>query len=213
MAITQERREVRDFDEILVEGTGDILLKQGETEELVIEADEALLPRLKSEVQGGRLELGLRHWYDFLFLVPNPRVTYHITVRSLRSVTITGSGKLQAARLQTDLLRLKVSGSGEFELPDLQAAELELNISGSGKARLGGAVQRQEIEISGSGEVKAEDLDSQAARVRISGSGSLRLRAQQRLDVRISGSGKVLYHGQPVIEQRISGSGTIRAIQ
>jgi len=210
MAIIKERREVAGFDEILVEGTGDILLKQGETEELVIEADESLLPRLKSEVQGGRLELGLQHWYDFIFAIPNPRITYHITVRSLRGLTISGSGKLRSERLQTDRLRLKVSGSGELELPDLQAADYELDISGSGKARLGGAVQRQEIEISGSAEVRAEDLDSQETRVRISGSASIRLRVQQRLAVRISGSGEVLYHGQPAIEQRISGSGTIR---
>ena len=213
MATMQERREVSDFDEILVEGTGDVLLKQGDREELVIEADETLLPRLKSEVQAGRLELGLRHWYDFIFILPSPRITYHITVRSLRGVTISGSGKLQAGPLQTGLLRLKVSGSGEFELPELQASDLELAFSGSGKASLGGAVQRQEIEINGSAEVRAEDLSSQEARVRINGSGSVHLRVQQRLDVRISGSGEVLYHGQPAIEQHISGSGTIRAIQ
>jgi hypothetical protein len=213
MAVLQERREVSGFDEIHLEGSGDILLVQGETEELVIEADEALLPKLKSEVNNGRLVLGLRHWYDTLLAVATPRVHYRITVRSLRGASISGSGSLSAGRLQTDRLRLKVSGSAGFDLADLQATDLELDFSGSGKANLKGTAQRQEIDISGSGEVHADELDSQEARVHISGSGRVRLRVQERLDVRISGSGEVRYHGQPKVEQRISGSGSIQAVR
>jgi hypothetical protein len=211
MTITQERREVSSFDEVQVDMSGDIFLKQGDTEELIIEADSDLLPRMKSEVNVGRLELGLEHWYDFMFLIPNPTVRYYITMKNIRGIFIAGSGKLETERIHTDRIRLKISGSGEFHIADLQAADLEINFSGSGKANLAGSVKRQELDVSGSGEYRAEDLDSLETRVRISGSASARIRVQQRLEVSISGSGEVRYHGQPEIEHRISGSGSIRA--
>jgi hypothetical protein len=212
MAVEQERRDVADFDEISMEGMGVILLKQGEREELVIEADADLLPKLKSDVNAGRLELGLRNWFDFLSLISKPRICYMITVRSLRGVSISGSGNLQAGPIETDRLRLRISGSGEMFIENLQASDLELIFSGSGKAQVSGTVQRSELEISGSGEIKAEDLQTAETQVRISGSGSAKLRVQERLDVTISGSGEVRYHGQPTIRQRISGSGSVRSI-
>jgi hypothetical protein len=211
MTITQERREVSGFDEVQVDMSGDIFLKQGDTEELIIEADSDLLPRLKSEVNVGRLELGLEHWYDFMFLIPNPTVRYYITMKNIHGIFIAGLGKLETEHIHTDRIRLKISGSGEFHIADLQAADLEINFSGSGKANLAGSVKRQELDVSGSGEYRAEDLDSLETRVRISGSASARIRVQQRLEVSISGSGEVRYHGQPEIEHRISGSGSIRA--
>jgi hypothetical protein len=211
MAIIQERREVSNFDEVHVEMSGDIILKQGDKEELLIEADSELLPHLKSEVNAGRLELGLMHWYDFVFLVSVPTIRYYITMKDIRGVIISGSGKMEAEHIHTDRIRLKISGSGEFHITDLQSGNLELSVSGSGKVNLAGVVKRQELDISGSADVRAEDLASQEARVRISGSGNARLTVQQRLEVSISGSGEVRYHGQPQIDHRISGSGSIRA--
>jgi hypothetical protein len=212
MAVVQERREVANFDEVIVELPGEIFLQQGDVEELVIEADSEFLPKVKSAVNGGRLEIGLHHWYDFMFLIPGPTVRYHITMHNIHGVQISGTGKLEAGRIQTDRLRLKISGSGEFYITDLQSEALELIFSGSGKARLAGAVTRQDLDISGTGEILAEELDSQEARVRISGSGNTRLRVRDLLDVSITGSGEVRYHGQPRIEHRISGSGRIRPI-
>ncbi len=211
MAVIQEHREVANFDEIHLATVGEILLQQGETESLTIEADEDVMPKLKGEVQAGRLELGLKHWYDFLSLLPIPTIRYHVAMKDIRGVVISGSGKLQAGQVKTDRLRLKVSGSGEFNVNDLQAGDLEVNFSGSGKAKIAGSVRRQELSVSGSGELNSEELDSQEARVRISGSGSARMTVRERLDVSISGSGKVRYHGQPHIEHHISGSGSIKA--
>lgn len=62
MGVIQELRDVSGFDEILFETSGEIFLKQGETEEHKIEADSELLPRLRSEVKNGRLEIRLQQW-------------------------------------------------------------------------------------------------------------------------------------------------------
>lgn len=51
-------RNVSDFDEILLLGSGNVHVDLTGSESLVIEADDNLLPILTSEVINGRLELG-----------------------------------------------------------------------------------------------------------------------------------------------------------
>ena len=212
MAVIQERREVSDFDEIALEGSGIILLEQADQDGLVIETEEDLLPKIKSEVKDGRLHLGFKSWLDHLTNFGHAPITYHIRMRQVHGVLISGSGKLQAGWIETDRLRLKVSGAGNILISDLHTADLETSFSGSGEAKLSGAAQIQEVHISGSGDFKGEELECQEARVRISGSGSVRLRASQRLDVRISGSGEVRFAGQPSITHQIHGSGSIKPL-
>lgn len=213
MTDIQERREVAGFDEVVLEGSGTITLTQGEQDGLVIETDEKLMPRLKSEVVEGRLRLGLKSWLDIFTHFGFPPVRYYVTMREVHGVFISGSGKLQAGQIQTDRLRLKTSGSGEMNVEELRAGDVEINFSGSGKAVLGGAVETQTVRISGSGEVHADHLDCAEARVHISGSGKVRVRASRRLDVHVSGTGDIGYIGQPNISQHISGAGKIREIQ
>ncbi len=212
MAIIQERREVSDFDEVHLEGSGTIILEQGEQDGLIIEADENLLPRIKSEVVEGRLRLGFKSWLDYLTHAGHPPIHYRVTMRQVHGVSVSGSGRLQAGPIQTDRMRLKVSGAGDLALPELHASDLETSLSGTAKVTVGGAVQRQEISISGSGELNADQLACEEVRIRISGSGKVCVQAAQKLDVGISGAGDVRYIGQPRISHHISGSGKIQAI-
>jgi hypothetical protein len=211
MALQKEERPVSGFDSIRIEMRGEATITQGESESLVIEADPSVLTRLKSEVSNGRLELGLYSWLDMFSLIGHPTIRYYITVKDLRSVNISGSGKVVCGPITTDRLRLKVSGSGEFSFENLQTALLEVDFSGSARAVVAGTARTCDIEISGSGSVRASDLQCEEARVHISGSGSTQINVTQKLDVNISGSGEVLYQGQPAIQHRISGSGSVRA--
>lgn len=212
MATIEERREVSNFDQISLEHTGELIIEQGDQESLVIEADEELLPKLKSDVRNGRLELGFRHWYDGLFQFGARNIRYRIGVRSLRGISISGAGKASSGSIQTDRMQLRVSGSGDFLLPSLHADSLDVSISGTAKARVSGAAPKVSIHVSGSGELDAVELASQSVTVRISGTGNVRVDAEESLDVRISGSGDVGYRGRPNLRQSISGVGNIHAL-
>lgn len=185
--VVRETRDVRDFDTIVLGGSGAVFLSQTGEESLIIEADDNLLPLLTSEVRGRRLELGMR---SGLNVTIQSQVRYHITVKDLHGLVISGSGKVQATGIATDAL--------------------ETTISGSGSVMAAGQAARQELTISGSGAYDAAELVTGAAHVRVSGSGSATINARETLDVRISGSGSVRYLGQPAVTRSISGSGSIR---
>jgi hypothetical protein len=62
MAIKSEERSVGDFHAIDMRGEGTLIInqisKEMGQEQLVIEADESILPRLRSRIKEGRLILG-----------------------------------------------------------------------------------------------------------------------------------------------------------
>jgi hypothetical protein len=208
MAMVTETRDVKDFDEVALQGRGDIILEQGEVESVVIEADETVMPHVKAEVEGRRLVLGLEHWWDHL-LHPVAPLHFRVSAVMMKRVTISGSGAVRSEALQAEDLQLDISGSGEMAFAQLTARVVSLTVSGAGKVTIAGEAERVDLRISGSGNVQIGELATQAADVRISGSGKVSVNAAQTLDVHISGSGSVLYSGQPQVSQRISGTGSI----
>jgi len=212
LATTREQREVAGFDSVKLEGSGVLIITQGEVDGLEIETDARLLSKIKSEFVDGRLTVGFRSWLDYLFEMSHPTITYHINMREVRGVNISGSGKLKTGMVNTDRLSLRISGAGEMQLEEIHTGILEIKISGSGKVNARGAAPDYEVRISGAGEVNTAEVDTQTARVRISGSGNVQVKVSETLDVHISGSGDVRYSGDPKLSQSISGSGSIRHV-
>jgi hypothetical protein len=206
--ITTESRPVSDFNRVSLHGSGELTLVQGEKEGLTIEADDNLLPYIKSEVRSRHLVVGP----DNVSLNPTQDIKYVLHLKELESLRLSGSFAVAAESLDVDELELGISGSGRIAVGRLEADSTSLTISGSGKATLAGEVVRQSLRISGSGDYHAGDLHSQVADVRISGSGNATVWVTEKLDARISGSGSVKYHGQPQTDHHVSGSGTIRSL-
>ena len=67
MARITKTRAVQSFTEVIVQAYGDVVLEQGETEGVVVEADERMMPKLKTSVRDGRLFLGFRcRWWEWI---------------------------------------------------------------------------------------------------------------------------------------------------
>lgn len=204
--VISETRQVSQFDQVTVSGSGELFLEQGDEESLAIEADDNLLPLIESDVHGGRLSLGPRH----VNLRPTERIQYRLKVRNLRSLHLSGSIRGEAGTVKTDRLDLSISGSGAMQLAQLETGTFSTRISGSGSTSAAGHAQRQEIHISGSGAHHAPDLKCQEAHANISGSGDASLWVDDMLSARISGSGRIAYRGNAQVDSRVSGSGRIR---
>ncbi len=219
MTVRSETRPVSGFSKVLVQGYGEVTLVQGENEGLTIEAEEELLPKIKSEVSNGRLTLGFdlqwREWITWWFnsaATPNKTIRYTIEMKTVEQLLFEGSCTLEAERLSSEACELSVSGSARIKIRQADCRKLVTCISGSGNMSLAGKADAHDIHVNGSGEIEAEDLETQQSQIRISGSGRAQVNAAQKLSVEISGSASVSYRGQPQIQPRISGSGSIRAI-
>ena len=203
--VVTEARQVSGFDQVGVTGSGHLSIVQGDTESLTIEADDNLLPLIKSEVSGGLLKIGPEN----VNLSPSRTIRYQLKVKNVRGLLLAGSLEAEAPSIQTDHLRLVISGSGSIHVPKLEAGELVVQVSGSGNVQLAGKVNRQTVQISGSGNYRAGDCESQETGIQVSGSGDATVWAHQKLDAHVSGSGDVSYYGSPQVNTQVSGSGGV----
>ena len=207
--VISEERQVSGFDKVEINGSGELYIEQGNTEALTVEADDNLMEYITTEVRGDTLELSIKPNFNIMF---SSKIVYRLTVKELRGVSISGSGKVVSSSLATDELRISTSGSGKFEFDDLQAGILTASTGGSGEFLLKGKVDEVKVTISGSGKFNCPDLETTSTDINITGSGEVTSWATDQLNIRISGSGSVRYYGSPEVNQSIAGSGNVRKL-
>ena len=184
--VTKESRDVTGFEEVELMGVGRLSIEQTGSESLSVEAQEDVLPKLKTEVVDNRLIIGPKP--DTAIHTTEP-VNYELTVKNLNALEVSGSANVEAEGVSTD--------------------SLAVTISGTGNVKTGGEADKQEVSISGAGDYRAGELESKAVEIDVGGAGSAIVNASENLNARISGVGSVEYIGDPTVEQDVSGVGRV----
>lgn len=202
--MTTETRDVFDFSEIVLEGSGEVNIVIGDSESLTIEAEDNLMSHLTSDVENGQLVLGTSG-----SIVTTREIVYTITAIDLSGITVAGSGNIEVSDVTTTAFSTVISGSGAVDVTGLTADSLEVTISGSGQVDVTGTTDQLDVDIPGSGSFDGEEMESASAEVLISGSGAAVVNVSDTLDANVSGSGRIEYLGSPAVSSTISGSGSI----
>lgn len=209
--LSTENRTVGDFRGVEVTGSMQVIVSQGPTATVRVEADRNLHSYIVTELDGEVLEVRPKKGYN---LRPRAHIKVYVTAPQYHTLAVTGSGKIQSASKITSSEKLKVdvTGSGDI-IADVDAPTVNTEITGSGSITLNGNTRTLGTEITGSGEVHNFNLLSEATEIEISGSGNAEVYASKQLNINIAGSGDVQYKGNPTVNQSVAGSGNIRKVQ
>lgn len=207
-----QTRQVSGFNSISLDYPAHVLISQGNTESLKIEAEDNVLPGLKTEVNNH----DLRIYYKVengkhVNATKLPTIT--IVVKDLSAIDFSSAGDLTVDTLKSDALRLSLSGAGNIKLNDVVTKALHLNLSGAGSMSASGRADDLDLNISGFGDFKGKDLASKTATVNLSGAGSAVVRVDDKLKAQISGAGSVSYYGSPDVTKQVSGVGSVSQAQ
>ncbi len=207
-----EARNVNNFNAVSLAGFGDVTITQGATEALTVEAEDNIMPLIKTEVRDGTLILGFDRDNWSRSIIPTRAIKFNLSVKNLNAIAMLGAGSIQASDLKSDRLTVTVSGAGNVKLDHIDAAEVAVMISGAGNVDLAGQATTQSAMLSGLGSYRAGDLVSQTARVQINGVGGATLWARENLDATINGTGSINYYGSPQIAKSINGLGAVTSL-
>jgi hypothetical protein len=213
--VQEETYAVSGIDRVALATIGTVHIEIGENEGLRVVAEDNLLEQFRIEVMGDTVHIESKEW---VVLYPTQPVEFFLTTKALNSITVSGSGDVDAPALEADDFEIDVKGSGSVSIAELVTRVLDVKISGSGASIIsGGELGDQCIDVVGSGIHRAGETgaaEAQRIAVRIIGSGKVELGELDAvdLDVRISGAGKVSAVGGKVDVQKvnISGSGQYR---
>lgn len=218
------RFDLAGFDAITATGPDDVRVVAGDRFSVVATGDPRALAALEIKVRGGTLRVGRRsgNWRDRGALVT-------VTMPTLRTVALTGSADVDAARvtaadfgarlsgsgnlrigaLRVDVARIELSGSGDVVVDDATTDTLALTLSGSGNVAARGTAGSVGIRLTGSGDVNVSALDVRRVRVETSGSGDVRARASENATIAAGGASDVFVTGHPRCTVRKSGTADV----
>ncbi len=203
-----ETRSITGFHAVELEVAGDVEVSVSDNYSVEVQAQENLLPILKTEVEDGVLKI-----YFSENVSHSDELKIRISGPAFDAFSIGGSGTIRTLTpLRAEKMELSIGGSGDVFIDRGEFGTLNISISGSGGVELGGTAGRMESSIDGSGDVKAKNFLANELEVSISGSGTVTCDVKDRLKASISGSGDVFYSGQPVVDASVSGSGSVQKV-
>jgi hypothetical protein len=207
--IETETRQISGVNGVSINYPADVTLVQGDDESIVIEADDNLLPQLRTEERDGILvvESNVRNWSERVR--PTHPVKITITLANIEVIDMSSAADVTMARLETSTLSVDVSGAGNVTIDDLTTEEFTADLSGAGDMEISGSATTVGLSISGAGNFEGEDFQTQTATIAISGFGDASIRVSDELTVEISGAGSVDYYGSPMVHQDVSGLGDV----
>ena len=200
---------IDDFTGIELQEAANVTITQGPIQSVRVSAQENILDKLKTEVNGGVWDIDLgRDCFNDLEL------DIEITIPVIDEIHLSGSGLIEVGDFDDqDNIDMSVTGSGTIEVGQFTGTkDVDVKISGSGEIFARGAfpdLEKMNIEMTGSGNFDGFNISTNELDSRISGSGNIFITVQEYMNIRITGSGDLHYKGNPLIDANITGSGKI----
>ena len=204
--VEKQERKVSAFNAIEVAGAFDVYLSLGTTQSVVVEADENLLPLIRTEVIGSTLRI------DNKKPIHDPKsLKVFITVTDLKRIEVSGAVDLQTQnKLTLTELAIEISGATEATL-EIAVQKLVISSSGGSELNFSGMANRVDLDVSGAVEIHAYELLAETVSLSISGAGEAEINVTKELNADISGAANVRYKGDPQkVDSNVSGAGSIK---
>lgn len=203
---TSSTRPIDNFTEIRASSALDIVLRQGASCEVQIEAeDESDRQYVKYQVRQGVLELSLRKG------IRGNKLKVIVTVRDLDRVDLSGAVDLRSEGvLRLDDLDLRLSGASSIDL-HLVLDELEVRSSGSSDIELRGSCNEFDLRTSGASSVDAFDFEAKHCEIHASGASNIEIAVEKELELEADGASEIRYKGNPNLRRNsVSGAASVR---
>ncbi len=206
----KETREVANYTSLASQGTMDIYISYGNDNNIVVEADENLMPYIETSVENGKLTIKSKKGIN---IQSRLKMRVRVSMTEINSLQQSGSGNMYGSGAFTSNGKtdIGVSGSGNLKLDFNHFEDLDLSVSGSGNVDLkSGNTNSLNAKVSGSGNIDCSTVSSKDVDAKISGSGNIKVYASNSIDAKISGSGNVFYKGGAQnISSKVVGSGKV----
>ena len=184
-----KERSVKPYTEVENVTSFDVILREGNVGNLLIEASDNLEPYIETSVQGDKLKIHLKEGFSYNV---KQKVTIYVPVNNnLKAIQLVGSGDVILERgLRLNHLKCSLVGSGDIDI-DVEANALDLVLSGSGDLNAKGDCPTLNVSLAGSGDIKAQSIKSKNVSANVVGSGDVMVYASEEFKGKVVGSGDI----------------------
>ena len=183
--VVSEKRDVSEFRSVEVGGMFVVEITAQKDFGIEVEADDNLLPLIKTEVDGETLKIET----DKKFSTSSP-IRVRISAPDIENLDISGASKVSVVNLNNDSFRIESSGASKI-ISEGQTVNLTVNMSGASR-------------------FDGEKLRSENASIDASGASHASVFVSGDLKTDLSGASKLVYFGNPAnLEKKTSGASSV----
>ncbi len=204
--VTEEVRQVGEFDQIKVSRGMNVYITQGTPAKVVVIADNNLHEVIETKVEGGVLKVYVN---ENVRWAKEKKVM--VTVEKLSGLeTTSGSNAWSQNQIMSENLELKASSGANLTM-DVNANYLKADCSSGANIKLSGLAKEADFETSSGANLKGEELKAENCKMKASSGGNVSSTVNGRLDAKASSGGNVVYYGEPKeTDVNTSSGGNIR---
>jgi Putative auto-transporter adhesin, head GIN domain len=203
----QMTRPANGVTRIVFNTPGELVVRAGAEEKLLVEAEAKVLAQLDINAQGDTLTLASKGSFK-----TDKGLKYTLTIKSFRGLKTGASGNSSIEGFSGSDVDIELGGSGNVGLKNMKAGRLGIMIKSSGNVEAAGSGKTVVARIDGSGNIDTTNFQAQVVEARIDGSGTIRVHADESLNAAIGGAGNIEYKGKAKVTQSITGAGNVGRI-
>jgi hypothetical protein len=194
---------VKPFDKIDVSGAIKLVLKQDSSYSIKVEADSAIMDRIKVDVSSSKLTLSMKEGS----YCGTDSILIYAGIGELKEINGSGDVSVRSDGVVNGKdLKMVFAGSSDVSL-DLSVANLETSMDGVGKLNLSGQAGSHKLTTTGTSETTAYNFVAGVYNIHITGNGKASINVLNELTVKTDGSSEVYYKGNPKkIDEKKSGA-------
>ncbi len=207
--ITTEKRTVSHFDKVSVNGSFDVVLRDGKEGQISIVGEENIIPYIETIVSDGLLNIKFKNNTSISY---SEKLVISVPFEDINEVRLLGSGDVISKKAITaENVAIDLIGSGDMKM-EVKAKNITVKLSGSGDIELSGKCDDYDCIILGSGDVNSFKLKAKNTTAKVLGTGNISTTTTKKIKATVSGSGNITYKGNPkYVDSNVSGSGDITA--
>jgi hypothetical protein len=200
--VTEEIRQVKEFDQIEVSRGMNVYITQGSPAKVLVIADNNLHEVIVTEVEGGVLKVYVN---ENVRWAKEKKVM--VTVEKLTKVEATsGSNGYSQNQIMSDNLEVSASSGANLHL-EVNAKFLKADCSSGANIHLSGLAKEAELEGSSGANLKGQELKVDNCKMRASSGANVHATVSGRLEAKASSGGNVNYYGEPTSTEIDKSSG------
>jgi len=190
--VTEETRQVGEFDQIDVSRGMNVYITQGSPAKVVVIADNNLHELIETKVEGSVLKVFIN---ENIRWAKEKKVM--VTVEKLTGVrTSSGANAWSQNQITSENLELKASSGANLTM-EVNATSLTADCSSGANIKLSGSAKEADLETSSGANLKGEELKADNCKMKASSGGNVSATVNERLEAKASSGGNVAYYGEP----------------
>ena len=190
---------------IALAGPDRVILIEGDTLDIDVEASAEVADQLRFNLEGGTLGIGREGQWDS-GMDSSAVAIIRVTMPAPTAFELAGSGSIESP-IAAENVAVDIAGSGTIAIARLAARDLKADIAGSGVLRAAGTADYLELDIAGSGRGALDEVKVGDAKIDIAGSGNSAFASDGTVEGDIAGSGTIVVTGSASCNVEVAGSG------